>query len=227
MRASLLLTAISSLILAQSASAQVIYQSIPDLTAPTTGQTCSPCDPTQVAGAKFSLSSNATINGVQFVAGWYGWNWFGTTDVQISIYKDSPGEWGGSVGDQVYLRDFTSYTASDLDGGYHLLGFDTTGLGLGAGDYLIFFTNTSILAPATYYGVGGSDLYLWPDDDGASFTGFSYFPFSGEALGYALLGTQAASSPAVPEPASWTMMVAGFGLAGFALRRRRTQIRFV
>jgi PEP-CTERM motif len=28
-------------------------------------------------------------------------------------------------------------------------------------------------------------------------------------------------TPAVPEPGTWTMMIAGFGLCGFALRRRR------
>lgn len=30
----------------------------------------------------------------------------------------------------------------------------------------------------------------------------------------------------VPEPASWALMVAGFGLAGAAMRRRRTRVRF-
>jgi len=31
---------------------------------------------------------------------------------------------------------------------------------------------------------------------------------------------------AVPEAASWAMMVAGFGLMGAALRKRRTSITF-
>ena len=39
-------------------------------------------------------------------------------------------------------------------------------------------------------------------------------------------GTLAAGTPAVPEPATWAMMVAGFGLAGGALRRRRAQVAF-
>ena len=36
----------------------------------------------------------------------------------------------------------------------------------------------------------------------------------------------AVARDAVPEPASWAMMVAGFGLAGAAMRRRRTQTSF-
>ena len=35
-----------------------------------------------------------------------------------------------------------------------------------------------------------------------------------------------ASLGAVPEPASWAMMLAGFGLAGVAMRRRRTAVAF-
>ena len=30
----------------------------------------------------------------------------------------------------------------------------------------------------------------------------------------------------VPEPATWAMMIGGFGLAGAALRRRRATVRF-
>jgi len=40
---------------------------------------------------------------------------------------------------------------------------------------------------------------------------------------FAKLGAGAA---AVPEPASWAMMLGGFGLVGGAMRRRKTQVRF-
>lgn len=40
-------------------------------------------------------------------------------------------------------------------------------------------------------------------------------PFRINALGYV-----PSSAPSVPEPASWAMLIAGFGFAGFALRRR-------
>ena len=36
----------------------------------------------------------------------------------------------------------------------------------------------------------------------------------------------ATAAPAVPEPASWAMMIAGFGLVGTAMRRRQPQIRY-
>jgi hypothetical protein len=39
-------------------------------------------------------------------------------------------------------------------------------------------------------------------------------------------GGDDATLPAVPEPASWAMMVAGFGLAGAAMRRRRSAVAF-
>jgi hypothetical protein len=45
--------------------------------------------------------------------------------------------------------------------------------------------------------------------------------FSGEERTYEILSQ---SSGAVPEPATWAMMIAGFGLAGAALRRRRLEI---
>jgi hypothetical protein len=38
--------------------------------------------------------------------------------------------------------------------------------------------------------------------------------------------TVSALTSAVPEPASWAMMIAGFGVVGGALRRRRVSVRF-
>jgi phospholipase/lecithinase/hemolysin len=55
-----------------------------------------------------------------------------------------------------------------------------------------------------------------------------YFSFDGThpttAVDYALARTVAAQIglPAVPEPANWTLMIAGFGFAGATLRRRRS-----
>ena len=55
--------------------------------------------------------------------------------------------------------------------------------------------------------------------------------FSAAHPGYSLLFSEFAgnAAPAVPEPATWAMMLAGFGMIGFAARRRQsvnTSVRF-
>lgn len=65
------------------------------------------------------------------------------------------------------------------------------------------FSNSPLVATSVVFSVG-------PDNDSAMGIGEVQF-FGG----------------AVPEPASWAMMVGGFGLAGLAMRRRqRTALRF-
>lgn len=57
--------------------------------------------------------------------------------------------------------------------------------------------------------------------------GGTYPNFGITAVGYAsrITATLSKARP-VPEPASWAMMVVGFGLVGGALRNRRTDVRF-
>ncbi|MBO9576882.1 MAG: PEPxxWA-CTERM sorting domain-containing protein [Sphingobium sp.] len=50
-----------------------------------------------------------------------------------------------------------------------------------------------------------------------------YFSAGPDEETHGLFGVLA---PSVPEPASWAMMVAGLGLAGAGLRRRRARVRF-
>jgi phospholipase/lecithinase/hemolysin len=59
-----------------------------------------------------------------------------------------------------------------------------------------------------------------------------YFYFDGthptaqvQAAAYADMNRQFGLSSAVPEPASWAMMIAGFALAGASLRNRRSRMR--
>jgi len=48
----------------------------------------------------------------------------------------------------------------------------------------------------------------------------------GFASDYSLVGVPGGATGAVPEPASWMMMIAGFGLLGAALRRRDISVKF-
>ena len=60
--------------------------------------------------------------------------------------------------------------------------------------------------------------------------GFNIWPRDGVHTGLAAISdfapNNATVAAAVPEPASWAMMLGGFGLIGGAMRRRRIQLRF-
>lgn len=91
--------------------------------------------------------------------------------------------------------------------------------------------------------IGGNDNLFNPggpflDGSGISFsTALDQFNlFHGEAAHYALFGfnstfdtdvtfTAQLAAAAVPEPATWGLMLAGFGAAGYALRRRKVSYR--
>ena len=96
-------------------------------------------------------------------------------------------------------------------------------------------TNTLYFGPvgATYTAAqfaffGGGVANLFVPLNFAAGTNTLVFSYSGDAQG---LGDEAwglsnvvVSGGAVPEPASWAMLIAGFGMVGYASRRRRTAI---
>jgi len=66
--------------------------------------------------------------------------------------------------------------------------------------------------------------YLGPND---TFPDYYILSSAVGAPGSSILGSFGhASLAAVPEPASWAMMLTGFGLAGMAMRRRRATVSF-
>lgn len=72
----------------------------------------------------------------------------------------------------------------------------------------------------------GSPSFASYDADVSTFQNGGYFSTPG-AYGYLTNSHLAISSGAVPEPASWAMMVGGFGMIGGAMRRRqRTSVAF-
>jgi len=50
------------------------------------------------------------------------------------------------------------------------------------------------------------------------------FEFNFDGTGQAIFAYNAGPGGAVPEPASWAMLIAGFGLVGATMRRRRTMV---
>ena len=107
--------------------------------------------------------------------------------------------------------------------------------------YAGFLSNDTLpFDDSAYLSVNGVDLLSWSVSDVGAFgaSGWTHFNFVAPKTGvYTLqlgvanhggnsLSSQAAidgvqlNGAAVPEPASWAMMVSGFGLAGLALRSR-------
>lgn len=54
--------------------------------------------------------------------------------------------------------------------------------------------------------------------------GATTLAFSNGTVGDNMLGLDSVSVTAVPEPATWGLMIAGFGMVGFAARRRRISV---
>jgi len=83
-------------------------------------------------------------------------------------------------------------------------------------------TTPNLTSAVTYaFGVSGAGNYPIAFDIGANaYTGLLNLANGGTFVAYATFS--AIPSGAVPEPATWAMMLLGFGVIGFAMRKRST-----
>ncbi|WP_353200316.1 PEPxxWA-CTERM sorting domain-containing protein [Sandarakinorhabdus sp.] len=120
------------------------------------------------------------------------------------------------------LFDFISV---DLADGFNNMNyFPATGFNRQGGDVLFTFTtgSGSTTQTITIDGIPGLQTFTF---NMTGLTSVSYLPqttFNGyiQADNFVV----SAATGAVPEPASWAMLIAGFGLTGAAMRRRRTAV---
>jgi hypothetical protein len=181
----------------------VLYQSIPDLTIAPANFLCSDCgDGVQVFGS-FTLTSQASITGIEFAVQQYF-----TNPVSISFFA-YPSVVGAFPTSPIGTFQPSTYSLVSEQNGTDLWSVALlNALTLDAGKYAINFVGSEFLVP-TYASNGGSILT----------SVYGELPLS---LGFALEGTVAS----VPEPSTWAMMILGFAGIGFmAYRRKHALIR--
>ncbi len=152
----------------------------------------------------FNLSQGSTLTGVAFD----GWNFRGetATSVDWSILDASP-EFGGATlasGTGALTATFTG----DVGFGVYPIdtyAFDLPSLHLGAGTYWLKLDNAQ-----------GASVTYWDESGGPS---ASFHNALGEIASHTF--TVTGTTGAIPEPATWALMLTGFLGAGAALRGQR------
>jgi hypothetical protein len=214
-----------------SVSATVLYQSIPDLSAPRFDTFCSNCPgiaDQQSVGQIFSFGASATAKSLSFVvSNDYVW----PTSVTVGIYQDAV----GTVGASVYKQTFASFvsdvpTTNSTDIVSVNLGGGVT---LGSGNYLVFLTNsTTGLAIATFGGQNGNAIYdyasTFPDLAGNPYASLVDQPDPNALPTVQDIGVLFSSDSvsAVPEPSTWLMLLFGFVGIGFITYWRNSKLAY-
>jgi hypothetical protein len=198
-----------ALVIAAPASAGTIFQSLPDLTvAPVVAGYCSSCNaflPFRIYDS-FTLASAATVNTVTFAI---DTSFYAGNSVNVGFFARNGALPGASIASYDFAPSQFTNVTSLMTGERTraLVTVDIGSLALGAGDYAISFFNPAGLSIPAYANPGGS-LY----QSGNFFSPSTFYADRSAAFSLA--------SAAVPEPASWAMMIIGFGLVGAARRRR-------
>jgi hypothetical protein len=178
-----------------------------------------------------------------FGAPFEGWEsrWFGTesnaTNYYVSEYGSDPSYQGASDVSGLWVSDGDSYR----DGGDYAtvnIRFDAdfaSALTSFTFDVATALPNTALV----FFDAAGAQIAAFTVPDSplspyytpvgyhqysvTSTTGIGGFSFLGYAQGNVIIDNLVAvtADAAVPEPATWAMLVAGFGAVGFAMRRSR------
>jgi len=199
-----------ALVIAAPASANVVYQSLADdSAAQVEGAWCADCSYYQAeVQDQFTLGSSANITGVNlwiYASGGYDTAAI-ATGYTFHVYNSDR---SSLLYSQLVFPVTTFATRQGIYSLEKQVGGSLSGLSLSAGTYWAGF-EAPMMGTMGFAGGNGTGRQVGPNGDFAL----------GDNAGYQLL------SSAAPEPASWAMMVGGFGLAGAAMRRRRAAVTF-
>jgi PEP-CTERM motif len=159
--------------------------------------------------ARFTLTAMTQITSVE---GWFGSSAGGQDQVIISLHNAAPGVGSVIASENATVPDYRQ------SGNSWVGAFTAGAVTLGAGDYWVSFTVDPNAANRCNCWMPADNNVTIPQ--GAyrnTFTGTNWL----ERELYFGLRITGNAAGAVPEPASWTMLIAGFGLAGMGLRRTR------
>ncbi len=199
-----------------------------------------------VSAASLSGAANAATC-ASFVAGTQTCFYTAGLDPQFNVTFHGDGSISANIGDS----GLGSYNFQDI---YYFF-TDNTGLGSGSVSTSVSnlfsstdldFTSLDIYTGATYNGdgtftggthytfsptvlFGGKQEFLGATDIPITALQNDYIVISGLSRGNGSYGGNATFVPTVPEPATWAMMLFGFGAVGFGMRRRKketTRVRF-
>ncbi len=160
----------------------------------------------------FTLSQTSNLNGVDFVGGYFNPGSPGNiTAFTLTFYNDAAGIPGGAIATGVFSGNGAeSNIAGDIN------------------SYSLAFLNFQV-GPGTYWVSVVPDQAFppqWGTATSGTGTGNAYQCFFGSCgtiggvnMAFSILGDPAG----VPEPASWALMMVGFGGIGSLLRARRRQ----
>jgi len=180
-------------------------------------------DYAQISGKIIPTDGSAYSLYVRYAGGSQGYYY---EEIVSQGYSGGPGFYLGYVGGAVRLTDHFGGGVSSLplDNLFHDLLVTTSS----AEGTSLYIDGTLAFSTGTYLsvGAGGDDTRF-----GTQFGGYSeYFKGDLDAVrvfsGVASYREASVTSSAAPEPASWLMMVGGFGLLGAAMRRNRATVRF-
>jgi hypothetical protein len=163
----------------------------------------------------FHLDGASTVTGIDFTGAYY----FGLpispiTDFALTLYSDN----GGAPGAVISTGVFANYNETSV----------TSLPALDVFSYSISFAPVALVAGDYWMSVAPQLEYAqWMMGVSATGNLNAIQTFDGTTteihrnLAFDVIGERTAGEGAVPEPATWALMLAGFGLAGATLRRRR------
>ena len=179
-----------------------------------------------------TFTAGASDNFLQSFSLYLGDRYDGSGDLSFKGYIAG---WDGTKATSIL---YSSDIRAQGDGGLAEFVFNTSNLAISAGAQYIAFLSISDLAAqplsrfymptvAANY-AGGSFAYFNNGTNFAALTQTDWDGASGFGLDVAFKAdlSEFAVGNAVPEPATWAMMIVGFGAVGASMRRRKTSVKF-